>query len=430
MKFREFINNNLLFKVTSANTLLVFIRMGFSLISQKVLAILIGAEGIALVGNLKNVISFFEQFSILGTSNGLIKYISEYSGDEKRLNNLFSTTFVFAVLATLVSFFILFFYSNALNEFVFGVNKDYVFIFKALSFVIPFMGINAVLSALLNGLSIYKLYTKLTVITIAISTALIITLTYNYNINGALIAFSIVPVIQFLNYILFFRKTHKPYIDFKKVIFSLSFKNQLLSYAFMTIIVVFFINITDVAVRNLIEKKIGIADAGYWTAMTSISRTYMQFTAAIFPLYILPQYAKITNTLDFRHEVKKIYRLLLPLIVAGMILVFLFRNLIIKLLYTNEFLVIGSFFKWQLMGDLMKFISIVISYQFLAKRQIGYFIFTELLSVLLFYVFSIYLIDIYKTEGIVIAHFVRYIVYFVVVLFVLRHNFIGRVRKI
>ena len=43
------------------------------------MAILVGAEGIAVVGYLKNVLSFFEQFSVIGTSNGLVKYISKYS---------------------------------------------------------------------------------------------------------------------------------------------------------------------------------------------------------------------------------------------------------------------------------------------------------------------------------------------------------------
>ena len=108
MNIPGFIKNNLLLKVTSANTLLVLVRMVFSLISQKALAILVGAEGIALVGNLKNVVAFFEQFSILGTSDGLVRYISEYKEDKKKLSQLFSTVFVFSVFASIVSFIILF----------------------------------------------------------------------------------------------------------------------------------------------------------------------------------------------------------------------------------------------------------------------------------------------------------------------------------
>ncbi|WP_123803468.1 O-antigen translocase [Flavivirga aquatica] len=417
--------------MTSANTLLVLVRMGFALISQKALAILIGAEGIALVGNLKNVIAFFGQFSILGTSNGLVKYISENRDDKKQLNNLFSTVFVFSIFAALVSFVILFFLSDTFNDIIFGTDKNYAYIFKILSFIIPFMAVNAILSSLLNGISAYKLYSKTVLSTIIVSTFLIVLLTFNKGLKGSLLAISVIPLIQFISYLSFFSKRHKAYINLKELFsFNLSFKKQLLSYSVMSVVVILFINITDIAIRNLIENRISMREAGYWTAMTSISKTYMQFLAAIFPLYILPQYAKINTTFDFRKEVKKIYKLLLPLIIMGMVFIYLFRDLIIKGLFTDQFLDMTSLFKWQLIGDLIKFISIVLSYQFLAKKQMTYFVFTEILSVLLFYCFSVYFIDIYGTEGIVIAHFVRYVLYFMVVGYILRHSFIGENRSL
>ena len=402
--------------------------MLFSLISQKALAIFIGAEGIAIVGNLKNVVGFFEQFSILGTSNGLVKYISEHKDDKKQLNNLFSTVFVFSAIASIVSFMILFFWSNAINHAVFGANENYGYIFKILAFLIPFMGVNGILYALLNGLSAYKLFSKIGLIIVIISTLLIVLLTIEFGLIGSLIAISTIPLLQFLIYIIFSSKTYKTFIDLNFISFKLSFKKQLLSYSLMTLVVVFFSNIIDVAIRHLIEDKTSIAEAGYWTAMNSISRVYMQFSAAIFPLYILPVYAKLTSTIDFRKEVVKIYKMLLPFLISGMLVVFLFREFIIKALYTSEFLAMSSLFKWQLLGDLIKFVAIVLSYQFIAKKQIGYFIFTEVLSVLMFYGFSVYFIDIYGTDGVVIAHFVRYILFFLVVLFILRHKLIGKSR--
>ena len=428
MKIPSFIKNNLLLKVTSANTGLVLVRMLFSLISQKAFAIFIGAEGIAIVGNLKNVVGFFEQFSILGTSNGLVKYISEHKDDKKQLNNLFSTVFVFSAIASIVSFMILFFWSNAINHAVFGANENYGYIFKILAFLIPFMGVNGILYALLNGLSAYKLFSKIGLIVVISSTILIVLLTIKFGLIGSLIAISTIPLLQFLIYIIFSSKTYKTFIDLNFISFKLSFKKQLLSYSLMTLVVVFFSNIIDVAIRHLIEDKTSIAEAGYWTAMNSISRVYMQFSAAIFPLYILPVYAKLTSTIDFRKEVVKIYKMLLPFLISGMLVVFLFREFIIKTLYTSEFLAMSSLFKWQLLGDLIKFVAIVLSYQFIAKKQIGYFIFTEVLSVLMFYGFSVYFIDIYGTDGVVIAHFVRYILFFLVVLFILRHKLIGKSR--
>lgn len=193
----------------------------------------------------------------------------------------------------------------------------------------------------------------------------------------------------------------------------------------MTIVVVLFANINEIAIRRLIEHKISIADSGYWTAMNSISNAYMQFTAAIFPLYILPRYARITNTYNFRKEVKHIYKMLLPLLIVGLFLVFLLKQQIITLLYTPEFLEMSKYFKWQLLGDLVKFTAFVIAYQFLAKKQTTNFIITELFSVIVFYMLSVYFIDYYGTEGVVIAHFIRYILYFLVVLFILRKSFVG-----
>ena len=417
-------------KVTSANALLVIVRMIFSLISQKVLAIVIGAEGIAQVGNFRNVLSFFEQFSILGTSNGLVKYISEFKDNNNKLNDLFSTSIVFASFAAIVSFIVLFFYSNDINNIIFGSEKDYAYIFKILAFIVPFMAINANLNALINGISDYKIYSKVTFSTVIVSAFLIVFLTIKHKINGSIIAITLIPIIQFFIIYLFISKAFTRYINIKKFNLRLVFKNELLSYTIMSVIVIFSINYVDVAVRNLIEKNVSIVEAGYWTAMGSISKTYMQFASAIFPLYILPRFAKITNTYDFKSEIKKIYKMLLPLIIVGMILVFLFKNLIIRTLYTDDFLSMSGLFKWQLLGDLVKFIALVIAYQFLAKKQIVYFIFTEILSVALFYFFSVYLIDIYGTEGVVMAHLVRYILYLLVVLYILRHSFIGENRDL
>ena len=194
----------------------------------------------------------------------------------------------------------------------------------------------------------------------------------------------------------------------------------------MTLIAVLSINSADIAIRKMIEINIGVNDAGYWTAMTSISKNYMSFSAIIFPLYILPKYSEITSSFQFRKEALNIYKTILPVFAVGMILIFVFKNSLIHLLYTDEFIGMSNLFKWQLIGDFVKLIALVIAYQFLAKKQLTYFVLTEVFSVILFYVFSKYFIKIYGTEGIVLAHFVRYILYFILVLFILRKKLFGK----
>jgi len=428
MKFLAFKKNNLLLKVTSTNTIVVFVRMVFSIISQKVLAILIGAEGIALVGNLKNVTEFLTQFSTLGSFNGLVKYIAEFKSNREELDKLFSTTIFFIIIASIISFVALFFGSQYLNDILFGVDKEYSFVFKILAFLVPIMGLATLFNSLVNGISAYKVYAKITMLTIIFSTIIIVFFTVQNNVKGSLLAIALIPLIQFLSTIFFFSNQILKYINFKKLSFNVLYQNKLLSYSIMTLIAVLSINLADIAIRNMIESNIGVNDAGYWTAMTSISRNYMNFTAIIFPLYILPKYAEISSSFEFRKEVLSIYKMILPLFAFGLILIFAFKNILIQLLYTDSFMEMSKLFKWQIIGDFVKLIALVLAYQFLAKKQLIYFLLTEVFSVLLFYVFSKYFIEFYGTEGVVFAHFVRYVLYLLLVIFILRNKLFGKER--
>ena len=98
-----------------------------------------------------------------------------------------------------------------------------------------------------------------------------------------------------------------------------------------------------------------------------------------------------------------------------MVLVYLLRNYIIELIYPN-FLGMEPLFKWQLLGDFIRLCALVLAYQFLAKKLVKSFVITELISLVLFYVLTKIFIGIYGTEGVVIAHFVRYIIYLIVVI--------------
>ena len=69
----------------------------------------------------------------------------------------------------------------------------------------------------------------------------------------------------------------------------------------------------------------------------------MQFLIAIFSLYILPKYATINTSFEFRIEIKKIYKSLVPLVFIGMVLVYVLRNVLIEVIFTDAFYGNGYF---------------------------------------------------------------------------------------
>ena len=65
-KVLNYINNNVLLKVASLNSVSVIVKIIAGFLTSKFMAIFIGAEGMALVGNLRNFVGSVQSISILG----------------------------------------------------------------------------------------------------------------------------------------------------------------------------------------------------------------------------------------------------------------------------------------------------------------------------------------------------------------------------
>ena len=118
------------------------------------------------------------------------------------MSNLFSTIFVFSVFACIFSFIILLVYSNAISDFIFGVENDFSFIIQILACILPFIAINSVLNALVNGLSDYKGFTKVILLTSILGSIIVVTCAYQNGLFGGLLAITLIPFIQFISYLL------------------------------------------------------------------------------------------------------------------------------------------------------------------------------------------------------------------------------------
>ncbi|WP_069677324.1 O-antigen translocase [Formosa sp. Hel1_33_131] len=429
MKLPKFIRNNLILKITSLNSLVVGARLLMSLVVQKLLAEYTGQAGIAKVGQLRNISSILMSLTSLGTFNGVVKYVSEYKSDQKNLLKLFSTLYVFSFTASVVLFFILFFGASYFSHKLF-LSDTYAVVFKLMAVAVPFISMNRIFSGVINGISDYKKHTKIEFISHFLAAVLLLVSLYFYSLKGVLVAIALTPIIQFAVLIIIFGKLLKDYVDFKSITFKIPFLKQLLGFTAMSFVATVLSNYVEIDLRTLILDRISEAEAGSWTAMNSISKIYMQFLIAIFSLYILPKYATINTSFEFRIEIKKIYTSLVPLVFIGMVLVYVLRNVLIEVIFTDAFMGMAILFKWQLAGDFVRFIANVLSYQFLAKKQIKYFVSTQLIGLAMYYVFGRYYLSSFGTEGVVMALFVSNLIYLGIVFFVLRNTFFGKNRDI
>ena len=184
------------------------------------------------------------------------------------------------------------------------------------------------------------------------------------------------------------------------------------------------VSVLEIEIRNIIENAMSQKMSGIWTAMIFLSKNYMSFSVMLFSMYVLPKYATINGRKDFKKEVLNIYKTLLPIFGFGMMLVYLLRHFIMDLVFPgHDKEALEPLFKWQLLGDFVKLMASIVAYQFIAKKLVKTFIFTEIISMVLFFLFSYFLVGDYGVEGVTVAHLLRYLIYFVIVIFLVWRYF-------
>ena len=402
--------------------MVVGVRLIISLLVQNLLAYYTGQVGIAKVGQIRNISNILMSVSSLGVFNGVVKYVSEHKNNQQGLQKLFSTVFVLSTIATLTLSIVMYFSANMLSQWLF-FTEAYAIVFKVLAVAAPFIAMNRIFNGVISGISAYKIHAKIEIIWYTLASLLLLVSLYYYNIGGVLLAIAVTPIVQFFVLIFIFGNTLREYIIFKKLSFKTPLLKALLGFTLMSFVGTVFLNFIEIELRTLISDRISENEAGVWTAMSSISKIYMQFLVLIFPIYILPNYAKISSLALFKKQVKEIYTTLLPLVFVGMLAVYLCKNQIIEIIYTDAFLSMTPLFKWQLLADYTRFLAGVLAYYFISKNAFGYFILTELISLVFYFIFAKVLISDYGTEGVVVANLLRYFCYLIMVFVAIFHYF-------
>ncbi|MFD0836870.1 O-antigen translocase [Mariniflexile aquimaris] len=414
MKYSKENKDLFLFKLFSVNSVGVIIRSFLGLLSQKLIAIYLGPEGIAYIGNLRNALSVFSLGATAGVDQGVLKYQSELNDNPEELKKLYSTSLAFILVGSVTISLLLLFGSSFWSQYLFKT-PQFSYLFIILGFTIPFAAIYNLCFAIISGQSNYVKATLISLITAGSVTILVIFLVFFCQLSGVLLAITLTPIIQLLVLFIFARKEIDLFRNLK-IHFHRIITNNLLVFIVMSVVAVVFSNLVDIELRSYLITKLSVKEAGYWTSMLNLSNYYLSFMTGVYSLYVLPRYAKIKDIKTFLKEIMLIYKVILPIFVVLFIAIFLLRDFIIAILYTRDFLPMGVLFKWQLLGDMVKITSVILAYQLIAQKLWKLYILTEIISVLTLYVFGTYFIDRMGVQGITYAHFLRYIVYLIVVI--------------
>jgi len=424
-KFLTYINTKVLVESGGLNSVNLSLKIITGIVISKFVAVFIGAEGMALIGNLRNFLSAAQTAAIAGFYNGVVKLLNECKSNVKELSRTLSSVFYFGFFTSMLLSFGCYYNAENINDFIFSYQYNYAYVIETLALVLPFYALNMFIFSIMNGFSKYKILLIINILGQVLGLLITILLIWQDNIDGALIAVVIVPALSLLISVvgILSRKNFMSLIKITKVDFSVV--KVLQPYMLIALVTTIAMPLTLIFIRNYIINEIGIKEAGYWQAMNRISYYYLLFVNSIMTLYVLPRLTELDTKQAFRKEIFGFYRNVVPVFGLVLVLIYLGRSLLVPILLSEEFEPVETLFGFQIMGDFLKVIATVITYQFLAKKMFYHFIILEVFLFIILYISSVYFIDIFGLEGAVIGHFLSYLMYFGMVLLLFSSSLFG-----
>jgi O-antigen/teichoic acid export membrane protein len=403
------------FSLTSISTL---IKMLTGFISIKVVAVIIGPSGIALLGQLNNFSSIAMTAASGGINSGITKYVAEYKESPNKVRLFISTALQITLILSLFCGLLFILFSRALSSLILS-NISYSYVFTLFGITLTLYTLNNLLMSIINGYKEFKNFVNISIINSIAGVIFTVILVFIWQLKGALI--SAVTYQSIGLFITIFMVSRSPWFVSKnfKVRFSKLVLKKYLSFSLMTLVTAATVPVSQLFLRTYVIEHLSTTEAGWWEAMNRISGMYLMVITSSFGVYYLPRLSEIKDKKELKKEILTAYKIIIPILVVGFTAIYFLRDLIIQILFTKEFYPMRDLFIWQLIGDMFKIATWLIGVSFIAKSLTKLYIFNEIFFSILFVVLGVYLINYFNIKGLTIAYMINYLVnmLFMVIIF-------------
>lgn len=409
----HFLKVGLLFAASTLSKLLA------GLVVVKIIAVYIGADGLGRLGQFMSLMSMITILAGGGISTGIVKFVAQYKDDPKQLRAYIGVASLIAIGSSAILGSVLLVLATYLSNWLFGTTNyaDVIRLLAAAQFAIACTNL---LMGLVNGHKRVHAFAIINGLGVIVGASGVAIGCIFWGIRGAMYGLIWMPVanILFLVPWYFFGLRFKlgellPLWDRLKT-------GQFLQFSLMLLVSVFTMQMAQIVMRHIIEENNSWVQVGYWQAVSKISDAYLQFITVVLASYYLPRLAELRRRSEIAKEVWSVYKIAMPVLVLLSLSVFLARDHIILLLFSQEFLPMKDFFPWQLMGDAFKIAAYIGGYVAVARASTKIYIGAEIFQSSTLVILCYFFVNKYGAVGASYAYCTTYIVYFIVVQIVLR----------
>lgn len=416
----SFFRENKLIKVLSMNSFSIGINFILGILSVRIVAQFLGPSGMALIGSFKNFTALFKSLSTLGVNASLVRLFVENKNDKSELSKIYSTFFWIFLLISVSLGVLIVLFSAFLSDFLF-TTSDYGFAIRLFGLLLPFIVLNTFWIAVYNGLQQFRKIVFIQILSSVFTVVLTVGLIYFRKLEGALIATAASDLVLLLITFLFVANNKEYFrFDLQKSI-SKKYFSVIGKFSVMSLLSAIIVPLTLIGIRSVLIESYSVQKAGIWDAVNRISGFYMMFFSSGLSLYYMPRLAELKTDSEFLSELKNYFRTLVPLFLILAVGIFVFKDFIINIALTKEFSEVKEIIVWQLLGDLLKVMSLAFGYQILVKTMMKRYFAVEIIFNLAYFGLAYFMIQTENVTGAVKAYFLANSISFVLMLVFFRN---------
>lgn len=343
-------------------------------ITNKVVAVLLGAEGMGILSIYNNTIEFIKSGAGLGISQSAVRDISEANAkdDDKRFSTTISVTNRIIIITGLLGGVTTLLLSPWLSEWMLG-SRDYTFAFMFLSTVVVARILTDGQLAVLKGMRQLWSLAKASMLGAIAGLVVGVPMYYLYGLQGIVPSLMVCALVALFFSNFYVKKIHYGHIilSIKEVIESAS---SMVKMGIALVFASFLSNIVALVISAYMRAHGGLQDVGFYNAGLMILNGYFGIIITALTTDYYPRIAAIHNdNVLLQKELNK--QAAVSLVLCSPLIVFFLFLLpfFIQILYSKEFLPTIEFIRVAIWGTLITICSNQVDMILVAKFRMKLF---------------------------------------------------------
>ncbi|WP_396183214.1 oligosaccharide flippase family protein [Flavobacterium sp.] len=395
-----------------------------SIIRSKFLAIFIGLAGYGIFSLLNSTIELVRALTSFGLETSGVKKISEVNSinDNRLISKNVYVILKLGLLTGILGTLTAMIFSNYLSRFSFG-NSDKTIAVILISVSILFKQLTSSKNAIFQGMAKLNFLAKSNLYGNIFGLIMTLPLFYIFKIDAIVPAIIVTSFISFIVSVYYFKKLNieKSSIKFNEILIE---GKDVLYFGGLLSISSFLPVLSNYLIQIFISKNGGIELVGLFSVGLIIINSYV---GILFNAMSTEYYPRLVSEISLNKNVNNsvnqqaIFSMLI--IVPIIILFFGLMPIIIKILFTANFLEVMPFVSWAILAMFFKSFSWSMGLMIIAKADSKVFTKTSIIFNFLYLLICLYGYHFYGLEGLGIGFLLYFIIHLISVFFVVKWRY-------